>query len=219
MRSVAIALLLVLALLPVQANADVYSLQLSGTGGFMLDGADYTGNIDAGMAGTWTLQMDDSLWPDASDSTARFDYIWSTFFADNYSDIPGGETWTGFFSSSTLPSTPLMVFDTTVPGGVLGANATFTVKVRDYNGDGVLSQSEKHHACQMNFTFSVETPLCTDSFYDHCGTGSSSNGSFNFVNPPEADTLEFPFFAYLDVWPCGAPVEEGSWGTIKALYR
>jgi hypothetical protein len=112
-----------------------------------------------------------------------------------------------------------MILDTTVPGGVLAANATFTVKVRDYYADGVLSQYEKHHTCQMNFTFSVETPLCTESFYDHCGTGSGSNGSFNFVNPPGADALEFPFFAYLDVWPCGAPAEESSWGAVKALYR
>jgi hypothetical protein len=39
------------------------------------------------------------------------------------------------------------------------------------------------------------------------------------VNPPTPDTLEFPFFGYFNVSPCGAPVEEDSWGNIKALYR
>jgi hypothetical protein len=71
----------------------------------------------------------------------------------------------------------------------------------------------------MNFTFSVETPLCTGSFEDYCGFGSSSNGSFNFVNPPTPDELGFPFFGYLNVSHCGAPVEETSWGNIKALFR
>jgi hypothetical protein len=219
MRSAAIALLVTLLLVSAHAHADVYNIQLSGTGGFMLNGADYSGNIDAGMAGTWTLEIDDSLWPDQSDSTARFQYIWDTFFAANYNNTVGGEHWLGHFNSSTLPSTPLMTLQTTSPGGDLAMNTSFTVLVRDYYADGLLSQYEKHHDCQMNFTFSVETPLCTGSFEDHCGTGSSSNGSFNFVNPPEEDALEFPFFGYLDVWFCGAPVEESTWGNIKALYR
>lgn len=220
MRPIAITFLSVLVLLcAAQAYGDTYMIQLSGAGGLMLDGADYSGNIDAGMSGTWVLDVDDSLWPDESDSTARFDYIWSTFFAGNYNNISGAEHWTGFFNAETLPSSPLMIFDTTVPGGVLGTNASFTVKVRDYYADGVLSQYEKHHSCQMAFTFSVETPLGTGAFEDYCGDGSSSNGSFNFVNPPTEDLLEFPFFGQLNVWFCGAPVEESTWGVIKALYR
>lgn len=220
MRPIAIAFLSVLVLLcSVQAYGDFYNIQLSGSGGFMLNGADYNGTIDSGMAGTWTLDVDDSLWPDESDSTARFDYIWSTFFAGNYNDITGAEHWTGYFNAATLPSSPLMTLDTTTPGGVLGMNTSFTVKVRDYFADGLLSQDEKHHTCQMSFTFSVETPLGTGTFLDHCGDGSSSNGSFNFVNPPTEDLLEFPFFGQLNVWFCGAPAEDGTWGTIKALYR
>ena len=220
MRPIAIVFLSILVLLcAAQAYGDAYMLQLSGSGGLMLNGADYSGPIDAGMVGMWTLDVDDSLWPDQSDSTARFDYIWSTFFADNYSDAPNAERWTGYFNASTLPSSPLMTLDTTVPYGVLGMNASFTVQVRDYQVDGVLSQYEKHHSCQMIFTFSVETPLCTGAFEDHCGDGSGSNGSFNFVNPPAEDLLEFPFFCQLNVWYCGAPVEDSTWGTIKALFH
>jgi len=220
MRPIAITFLSVLVLLcAAQAHADSYMIQLTGSGGLMLNGADYSGTIDAGMAGTWTLELDDSLWPDESDSTARFDYIWSTFFADNYNDITGGEHWVGYFSASTLPSSPLMTLDATVPHGVLGMNASFTVQVRDYYADGILSQYEKHHSCQMAFTYSVETPLCTGAFEDYCGDGSGSNGSFNFVNPPTADQLEFPFFNQLNIWFCGAPVEDSTWGAIKTLFR
>ncbi|MFH1689084.1 MAG: hypothetical protein ABIE42_02465 [Candidatus Eisenbacteria bacterium] len=218
MRPIAIAFLSVLVLLcSVQAYG--YNIQLSGSGGFMLNGADYAGDIDFGMDGTWILDVDDSLWPEDSDSTARFDYIWSTFFAGNYNNITGAEHWKGYFNAATLPSSPLMVFDTTVPGGILGMNTSFTVQVRDYEVDGVLSQYEKHHSCQMAFTFSVEMPLGTGTFEDHCGDGSSSNGSFNFVNPPTEDLLEFPFVGQVNVWFCGSPVEEGTWATIKALYR
>jgi hypothetical protein len=93
------------------------------------------------------------------------------------------------------------------------------VQVRDYYADGILSQYEKHHSCQMALTYSVETPLGTGAFVDYCGDGSGSNGSFNFVNPPTADQLEFPFFNQLNVWFCGAPVEDSTWGAIKTLFR
>ena len=220
MRPIAIVVLsAVLLLCSVQAYGDFYNVQLSGTGGFMLNGADYSGTIDAGMAGTWDLFVDDSLWPDESDSTARFDYIWDTFFAGNYDPISGGEHWLGYFNSSTLPTTPQLILDTTTPGGILGLNTSFTVLVRDYYADGVLSQYEKHHSCQMNFTYSVEMPLGTGAFADNCGDGSGSNGSFNFLNPPTEDLLEYPFFNQLNIWFCGSPVEDSTWGNIKALYR
>jgi hypothetical protein len=220
MRPIAIAFMSVLVLLcSVQAYGDFYNIQLSGSGGFMLNGADYAGSIDSGMAGTWTLDVDDSLWPDDSDSTARFDYIWNTFFAGNYNDVTGAEHWKGYFNAATLPSSPMTILDTTTPGGVLGMNTSFTVQVRDYYADGLLSQYEKHHACQMVFTYSVEMPLGTGTFEDSCGDGSSSNGSFNFVNPPTEDQLGFPFFGQLNIWFCGAPTESGTWGNIKALYR
>ncbi len=219
MRWTAILFTAVLVLLcSAQAFGDSYFLNLVGSGGLMLNGADYTGTILSGMDGTWTLDVDDSMWPDESDSTARFDYIWNTYFAPNYDSAPGGENWRGFFDAGTLPSAPLLTLDTTTPGGLLVMNAPFVVQVRDYNGDGQLSQYEKHHTCQVSFTMSVETPLCTGSFNDYCGDGSGSTGFFNFVNPPDADELEL-FPVQLDVWYCGAPVEEGSWGTLKALYR
>lgn len=219
MRRVAIVLLSVsLLCLAGQASGENYVVHLDGTGGFMLDGADYTGGISVGMLGDWTLDVDDSLWPDQSDSTARFDYIWDTFFASNYVSTSGAESWQGFFDGSTLPSTPrLYLYATSPVEGVLVFNATFVVLVRDYYADGLLSQYEKHHNSQVSMTLSVETPLCSGAFADYCGSGSGSSGNLNFVNPPTEDSILL--IEQLDVVYCGAPVDEGSWGTIKALYR
>ncbi len=58
MRLIAIALLSVLVLLfSVCAYGDSYNIQLLGSGGLMLNGADYSGDISAGMIGTWTLDV------------------------------------------------------------------------------------------------------------------------------------------------------------------
>jgi len=221
MRQVAIVLLsvslLLFSVLASGQRVEYFTVQLDGTGGFMLNGADYTGAVSVQMAGTWTLDVDDSLWPDESDSTARFNYIWDTFFAANYDPTPGQQSWRGYFDGSTLPSVPKLTLDTSAPGGELVSNASFVVLVRDYYGDGELSQIEKHHDCQVSMTISVETPLCTGYFEDYCGTGSLGAGDFNFVNPPDVD--EIMFFGQVQVWFCGAPVEDSTWGAIKTLFR
>jgi len=219
MRPVAIALLSIsLLVLPVAANAETYLPFMTGSGGMMLNGATYSGTILAGMTGTWSLEFDDSLWPDDADSTARFDYIWTNFFEPNYNSSTGQEGWFGYFNSGTLPTAPVYSFFTSVPGGDLVTSASVTILVRDWYADGILSQSEKHHNCQVSMTLSVETPLCTGYFEDFCGTGSLGNGNnFNFVNPPTADDITFN--GQLEVWFCGAPVEGSTWGAMKALYR
>jgi hypothetical protein len=218
MRPVAIVLVFVLLLIvPALACADNYMPVLQGSGGLMLNGADYTGPILAGLVGTWTLDFDDSLWPDDSDSTARFDYIWTNFFAPNYDSSPGQQAWRGYFNASTLPTTPRISFATSVPGGTLTTNASVTILVRDYNADGMLSQYEKHHDCQVAITVSVETPLCTGYFEDYCGNGSFGSGDLTFVNPPTADSIFLN--GQLMVNYCGSPVEHESWGAMKALFR
>jgi hypothetical protein len=219
MRPVAIALLSVsLLVLPALVGAETYVPLLDGGGGMMLNGAVYQGDILAGgITGDWSLDFDDSLWPDDSDSTARFDYIWTTFFADNYDGTAGQESWRGYFDGTTLPTAPRMSFFTAVPGGDLVTNASVTVLIRDDNGDEMLQQSEKHGNSQVAITVSVETPLCTGYFEDYCGNGSFGSGNFNFVNPPTEDGIMFN--GQLQVFYCGSPVEESSWGTIKALFH
>jgi hypothetical protein len=219
MRPVAMALLCVLPLAFASfASAETYMPVLDGGGGMMLNGAGYAGTIlTGGMTGTWSLDFDDSLWPDDSDSTARFEYIWTMFFASNYDGTSGQEAWRGYFNGTTLPTSPAMSFFTTSPGGDLITSASVTVLIRDYNADGILQQSEKHHNSQVAITASVETPLCTGYFEDYCGNGSFGSGAFNFVNPPATDSIVLN--GQLQVIFCGAPVEESSWGAVKALFQ
>jgi hypothetical protein len=219
MRLVVVVVFVSLLALPCDAPSqmiELYNMQLDGTGGLMLDGVEYKGDIVFGMVGTWTLEVDDSLWPDASDTVARFDYIWKTFFAASYDTTAGQESWRGYFDGSTLPSVPRLTLHTDDPGGELVSNASFVVLMRDYNGDGVLSQSEKHHTCQLSMTCSVETPPCTGHFYDYCGNGSLGSGNFNFTNAPSADTMTL--VSQFKVWYCGTPVSRSSWGAIKARF-
>lgn len=218
MRPVAMMIVAVSLLLAGQASGENYVVQLNGTGGLMLNGADYEGDISMSMLGDWTLDVDDSLWPDASDSIARFDYIWDTFFASNYNTTTGAENWLGYFDGGTLPTPPRLTLDVTDPvEGVLVFNVSLVVLIRDWYADGILQQNEKHHNSQVSMTLSVETPLCSGYFEDYCGDGSGSSGNFNFVNPPDTDSIMF--IAQLDVQYCGAPVGEERWATIKALFR
>ena len=62
------------------AGATDYSIGLMGSGSLMKNGATYSGTFMYGMTGTWTIDVNDSLWPDESDSTARWNYLWSNFF-------------------------------------------------------------------------------------------------------------------------------------------
>ena len=80
------AVLLAFALLVVQTAAadDAYMVGMQGVGSLMKSPVVYSGNFMFGLIGTWEITLDDSMWPDQADSTARFDYIWDNFSADNY---------------------------------------------------------------------------------------------------------------------------------------
>ncbi len=200
------------------ASADVYyNIGLNGSGSLMKNGATYTGIFMYGMSGTWTIDLDDSLWPDESDSTARFDYIWDEFFADNYDDTPGAKAWYGYFDGLTLPTTPQFLFVTTSPGGTVGGDITLVIMIRDWDSNGILSQSEKHRNSQLTSTTLINPDLGTDTFVGICGYGALSSGNFKFVNPPADNYIQL--VGYLDTEPCPNPVEDSSWGTIKALYQ
>jgi len=200
------------------ALAVTYNSGLMGSGSLMADGATYTGTFMFGMTGTWTIDVDDSLWPDAADSTARWNYIWTTFFADNYDDTYGAEAWWGTFDLQTLGSIPTFEFVTSgTPNGVVGGDCTFKIMIRDWSGDGTLSQSEKHRDSQIVYTMSINPDKGTGTFQDWCGHGSFSSGNFKFVNPPQLNVLQV--IGQLQTEDCPSPVEDATWGTIKALYN
>lgn len=217
-RLMFVGLLFAFALLVVQpASADTaYSVGMNGSGSLMMSPVVYSGSFMFGMVGTWEITLDDSMWPDPADSTARFDYIWNHFFASNYEGTVGAENWKGYFNGSTLPSAPHFRFDLVSPAGVLEGNITFTILVRDWYADGILSQSEKHDNLNVSATLNINPDLGTGAFADLCGHGSISSGNFNFVNPPTLDDLQF--VGQIQTYTCPSPVEDATWGSIKALY-
>lgn len=198
------------------AAATDYNIGLMGSGSLMKNGADYSGpSFMYGMTGSWSIDVDDSLWPDESDSTARWNYIWTNFFV--YDDTEGAKAWWGDFDGSTLPDAPSFEFVTTVPGGTVAGDITFRIMIRDLNGDGLLAQSEKHRDSQIVYTLSINPNLGTGTFDDWCGYGSMSSGNFRFVNPPADNVIQIA--GLLKTEECPSPVEDATWGAIKALYK
>jgi hypothetical protein len=214
------AAVLAFALLVVQPAVadDSFMIGMQGLGSFMESPVVYGGNFMFGLMGTWEITIDDSTWPSDADSTARFDYIWSTYFASNYNNAPGAEAWTGYFNSATLMSAPHFRFDTVgAQTGAIEGDATIQILVRDWYADGILSQDEKHHALNMSATLSVDPSLGEGYFASTCGHGSVSSGNFNFHNPPMDDSLQI--VGQLQTYTCPSPVEDETWGVIKAMYR
>jgi hypothetical protein len=210
---------LAFALLVVQTAAadDSYMVGMQGLGSLMESPIVYSGNFMFGLVGSWEITVDDSMWPDPADSTARFDYIWDTFFAGHYLDVTGAESWTGYFNGATLMATPHFRFDSISPAGVLEGDITFSILVRDWYADEILSQQEKHGNLNMSATVNVNPGLGQGYFEDTCGHGSVSSGNFNFHNPPMKDNLQI--VGQLQTYTCPSPVEDSTWGAMKALYR
>jgi len=222
MRTVAfvVAAVAVLFIVSTQAGAQVtYNYLLIGTGSLLLNDPTYGGQLMGDLTGTWTIQIDDTGWPEVGDvDPTRFEHIWETFFAPNYDPSAGGEAWYGTFDGLTLPTTPQFVFDTAVPGGVLAGDISIRIMVRDGNANGVLDDVEKYDDQQYNGTLNVNATLATGAFVDKCGYGSLGGGTFNFVDPPGVDSAQFPGVVILDDCP-PQPVEPSTWSTIKSLYQ
>jgi hypothetical protein len=213
------AVVLAFALLVVQTAAadDSYMVGMQGLGSLMESPVIYSGNFMFGLLGQWEITIDDTMWPDQADSTARFNYIWETFFADNYLDTWGAESWTGYFNGATLLAPPRFHFNTTSPVGAIDGEITITILVRDWYADEVLSQQEKHGNLNMSATLNLNPSLGEGYFANTCGHGSVSSGNFNFHNPPLKDNLQI--VGQLQTYTCPSPVEDTTWGAMKALFR
>jgi len=219
-KLITVAAVLAFALLVVQTAAadDSFMIGMQGLGSLMKSPVVYNGSFMFGLMGTWEITLDDSTWPSDADSTARFNYIWDNFFADNYLDTWGAESWTGYFNGATLMSTPHFRFDAVgAQTGVLEGDVTIQILVRDWYADGLLSQDEKHDNLNLSATLNVNPDLGTGYFEDLCGHGSVSSGVFNFHNPPTDDELQI--VGQLQTYTCPSPVENQTWGVIKALYQ
>ncbi len=208
------ALVLLIAM-PAAAVSYMYGTQ--GMGSMMKSPVVYSGTFLFGVTGTWEVNIDDSLWPAEADSTARFDYIWDNFFADNYDGTVGAQAWYGYFDGVTQSVSPSFMFDLVSPVGTVTGNASVVIMMRDWYADGILSQDEKHGSNQMTVTYILDPNACTGAFADFCGNGSMSGGNFNFINPPGDDSVNL--MGQFSAVFCGSPVDQSSWGVIKALYN
>jgi hypothetical protein len=221
MRKITIAALAVVLTLALSQTVGAITFMGNGSGSLMTSPATYSGTFISGLTGTWSFTINDSMWPAAGDTTARFNHIWNTYFAGNYDNTVGAEGWWGFFDGNTTPSAPQLVFTTTAPTGWVGtmkADMAITILIRDWYADGILDQAEKHRRNhQLSATFSVNPTLGTGDYYNMCGNGSLSAGNFNFKNPPTLDSLTPN--GQVTMYNCPSPVESQTWGAIKALYR
>jgi hypothetical protein len=221
MRKITIAAFVLVLTLALSQTAGAITFMFTGNGSLMTSPATYSGTFISGLTGTWSFTIDDSVWPAASDTTARFDYIWNNYFAGHYDATVGAEGWWGTFDGNTTPSAPQFVFNTTAPvgwNGHLAGDMAITILIRDWYADGILSQGEKHKRNhQLSATFSVNPTLGTADFVNKCGNGSQSAGNFNFKNPPTLDSISGN--GQVTLQDCPSPVEGATWGAIKALYR
>ena len=190
----------------------------------------YTGTLTSGGTGVVEIWWDDSLWP--TDPDERFDYLWTTYFADNYevgvNPIPS--KWVGMIPGWVYISS------SGAPVGYNGECVCYIrayITVKDWDWDTELDDWElkmKQHLFNGNLS-----KLC--DYYESgemvatMGSGSMSSNYFSFYpeyiasypNPTSVpvDTLySVGVPAVLNLYPfCNTSVEESSWGSIKALYR
>ncbi|MEA3409171.1 MAG: hypothetical protein U9Q95_02375, partial [Candidatus Eisenbacteria bacterium] len=114
-------------------------------------------------------------------------------------------------------ATPHFRFDSISPAGTLEGDITFSILLRDWYADGILSQQEKHHNLNLSATLNVNPDLGLGYFEHTCGHGSISSGNFKFVNPPLDNNLQI--VGQIQTYTCPSPVEETTWGAVKALFQ
>ncbi|MCD4690611.1 hypothetical protein K8S17_04040 [bacterium] len=186
-----------------------------GNGDFMDSPPTFVGAMDPGgdiTAGSWTITIPDAGWP--TDPVLRYQHIWDTFYAGNYTvGTPG--YWKGYFDTNHgLPEmNTLSIIDDTNGGSMTGV-CTIEIQVDDANNDTVLDEGE---FCSGSMTGMVIIIRNGEGCYDGmCGTGNYF-GTYVKDCPGTYETWNFGMYLYLD--DCSTPVENSSWGLIKSLYQ
>jgi hypothetical protein len=214
MRALTIVLAVALAVFASVASADFIMFIGVGYGDFMdspptfIGGMEAPGNI---LLGSWTITVPDDGWP--TEPVAREAYIWNTFYAGNYEPGTPG-FWKGYFDASTngAQNTLAIVDDTN--GGTMSGITTLEIQVQDLNSNGVLDEGE---FCEGSDTGIIIIIRDGTGVYDGwCGNGNFY-GSYVKDCPGTAETWNFGM--YLWIADCSTPVEDTTWGSIKALYN
>jgi len=220
MRALTIAVMIALFAFASIANADFVFYYGTGNGDFMDTPPVFTGGMDPGgmiTDGSWTITITDDGWP--TDPVARAAYIWDTFYAPNY--MPGSPGfWKAYFDTDhgLAAMNALQIVDETGGAGVIGTMGgvcSVEIQVQDDNSNGILDEGE---FCDGALTGQVIIIRDGSGIYDGlCGTGDYF-GTYEKQSCP--DTYEtWQFGMYLNLNDCTSPVQDMSWGGIKALYQ
>jgi hypothetical protein len=214
MRALTIVMAVALVALASVASADFIWFTGVGTGDFMDSPPTFIGNMESPgdiVDGSWTIIVPDDGWP--TEPVAREAYIWNTFYAGNYEPGTPG-FWKGYFDSSTNGvQNPLAIVDNT-NGGTMSGVTTLEIQVQDLNSNGVLDEGE---FCSGSHTGIIIIIRDGTGVYDGwCGNGNFY-GSYEKDCPGTTETWNFGM--YLWIADCSTPVEDTTWGSIKALYN
>jgi hypothetical protein len=186
-----------------------------GDGDFMDSPPVFAGVMDPGGTigeGGWSITVPDAGWP--LDPVARAQYIWTTFFADNYTPGTPG-FWKGHFDvAHGLPELSALTVVDDTNGGTMYGTCTIEIQVLDLNSNGELDEGEY---CSGSLTGLVIIVRQGDGVYDGmCGEGNYF-GTYVRDCPNTLETWNFGMYLWLE--DCSTPVEDATWGSIKALYQ
>jgi len=191
----------------------------AGTGDFMDSPVVFGGAMDPGgdiTDGSWSITIPDATWP--TDPAARATHIWDMFYAPNYT--PGNPSfWKGYFDveHGAEDMNVLTITDNT-NGGSMAGICSVEIQVQDLNNNGVLDgEGEFEEFCTGSLSGLVIIIRNGEGVYDGmCGTGNYF-GSYIKDCPATTETWNYGMYLWLE--DCTTPVENATWGAIKALYQ
>lgn len=203
-------LLVPTALLSWNFDYEIYSL----AGGILHSDPVYEGSLTSSGTGTLRITLNSTGWP--TDPAARFDYIWTTYFAANWDNSTGEAKWVG-----QIPGR-FYINATSAPAGYLGwceGSINAKITVRDFNGNQILEASERDRQHLFDGRLSK---LCTDPAGGEMdckwGWGAVASNYFSFEEDP-VDTLYNGANLTLMATGCESGAEPTTWSSVKSLYR
>jgi hypothetical protein len=198
-----------------------FSFSLNGSGSLLNSPAVFQGIVDSGPmnGGSFVIEIDDTGWPVDNPGTPqneRWDYLLANFFT--YDNTPGGERWLGYFPAQGGLLPPVIWRFSNGGDQLGGVIRYFIITILDSDQDGEVDQDElANQAVAANFNVHIEQSK--GAYLGICGFGNG-NGNLENFDPSMDDILTIPVGnLYLRDTNCAVPVEESTWGAVKALYR
>jgi hypothetical protein len=201
--------------LPVSAFA-AFNFNFELTGTIMHTPAEYSGPLTSGADGSFTFGLVDTGWPDSTSQSARWDYIFTTYFADNYDNTtPGAYCWKG-----NIEGYYALVIMNAPPGfnGSVSGDFLPQITLRDIDEDGIFDPFEREGDNLINGSFTIVCGVGTGEIECRRGFGSMQSNYMSFPFLPQIDEMPSGSGS-MSLFDCPSSTEPSSWGNIKALYR